>query len=206
MSTLLYVGANEGNSLWGIFDKFDKVYAFEPNPEVYDILRRRFMQFEWVTLINAACSTEDGETDLYVTPNLVSSSLSDVNTEKYGGDPAARKVTVKTLNLNNYLKEEGVEVIDLYYSDCQGSDLLILKTIQEYVDNKKIGQLYIETHGDGVELYKGLDNQFSGFKKVLSENYKFEYASLGRLNGAIKSENEIPDDELEWDSLWSVKQ
>jgi|TARA_Y100000114_G_C11747336_1_gene322346 FkbM family methyltransferase len=206
MSTLVYVGANEGNSLWGIFDKFDKVYAFEPNPEVYNILRRRFKQFEWVTLINAACSTEDGETDLYVTPNLVSSSLSDVNTEKYGGDAASRKVTVKTLNLNNYLKEECVDVIDLYYSDCQGSDLLILKTIQEYVDNKKIEQLYIETHGDGVELYKGLDNQFSGFKKVLSDNYKFEHASLGRLNGAIKLESEIPDDELEWDSLWSVKQ
>ena len=206
MSTLVYIGANEGNSLWGIFDKFDKVYAFEPNPEVYKILRRRFRQFEWVTLINAACSTEDGETDLYVTPNLVSSSLSDVNTEKYGGDAASKKITVKTLNLNNYLKKEGVDVIDLYYSDCQGSDLLILKTIQEYVDNKKIGQLYIETHGDGVELYKGLDNQFSGFKKVLSDNYKFEHASLGRLNGAIKLESEIPDDELEWDSLWSVKQ
>jgi len=206
MSTLVYIGTNEGNSLWGIFDKFDKVYAFEPNPEVYKILRRRFRQFEWVTLINAACSTEDGETDLYVTPNLVSSSLSDVNTEKYGGDAASKKVTVKTLNLNNYLKKEGVDVIDLYYSDCQGSDLLILKTIQEYVDNKKIGQLYIETHGDGVELYKGLDNQFSGFKKVLSDNYKFEHASLGRLNGAIKLESEIPDDELEWDSLWSVKQ
>jgi FkbM family methyltransferase len=206
MSTLVYIGTNEGNSLWGIFDKFDKVYAFEPNPEVYNILRRRFKQFEWVTLINAACSTEDGETDLYVTPNLVSSSLSDVNTEKYGGDAASRKVTVKTLNLNNYLKEECVDVIDLYYSDCQGSDLLILKTIQEYVDNKKIEQLYIETHGDGVELYKGLDNQFSGFKKVLSDNYKFEHASLGRLNGAIKLESEIPDDELEWDSLWSVKQ
>mgnify|MGYP003146646138 CR=1 FL=1 len=206
MSTLVYVGANEGNSLWGIFDKFDKVYAFEPNPEVYNILRRRFKQFEWVTLINAACSTEDGETDLYVTPNLVSSSLSDVNTEKYGGDAASKKVTVKTLNLNNYLKKECVDVIDLYISDCQGSDLLILKTIQEYVDNKKIEKLYIETHGDGVELYKGLDNQFSGFKKVLSNNYKFEHASLGRLNGAIKSESEIPDDELEWDSLWSVKQ
>ena len=156
MSTLVYIGTNEGNSLWGIFDKFDKVYAFEPNPEVYKILRRRFRQFEWVTLINAACSTEDGETDLYVTPNLVSSSLSDVNTEKYGGDAASKKVTVKTLNLNNYLKKEGVDVIDLYYSDCQGSDLLILKTIQEYVDNKKIGQLYIETHGDGVELYLSL--------------------------------------------------
>ena len=27
-------------------------------------------------------------------------------------------------------------------------DLSVLKTIQEYVDNKKIEQLYIETHGD----------------------------------------------------------
>ena len=61
MSTLVYVGANEGNSLWGIFDKFDKVYAFEPNPEVYDVLRRRFMQFEWVTLINAASSIVTGK-------------------------------------------------------------------------------------------------------------------------------------------------
>ena len=123
MSTLVYIGANQGNSLWGIFDKFDKVYAFEPDPEVYDVLRNGFQQFEWVTLVNAACSTEDGETDLYVTPNLVSRSLSDVNTEKYGGTSASKKVTVKTLNLNNYLKEEGDETIDLYYSDCQGGSI-----------------------------------------------------------------------------------
>ena len=205
MSTLVYIGANQGNSLWRIFDKFDKVYAFEPNPEVYDVLRKRFQQFEWVKLVNAACSKEDGETDLYVTPNIVSSSLSDVNTEKYGGEAASKKVTVKTLNLNNYLKEEGVETIDLYYSDCQGSDLSVLKTIQEYLDNKVIRQLYIETHGDGVELDNGLHNQFSGFKKILSENYKFEYASLGRLDGERKMESEIPDNELEWDSFWSVK-
>ena len=27
-TTLVYVGSNVGNSLWGIFDKFDRVYAF----------------------------------------------------------------------------------------------------------------------------------------------------------------------------------
>lgn len=206
MSTLVYIGTNEGNSLWGLFDKFDKVYAFEPNPEVFANLRRRFAQFEWVTLVNAACSDQDGEAELYITPNVVSSGLSDVNVEKYAGEPAARKITVKTINLCEYLKEEGVEYVDFYYSDCQGSDLSIVKTMKEYFDNKKVGQMYIETHGDGVELYKGLDNQFGGFKDCLSENYKIQYISLGRLDGKLVQESQIPEGELEWDTFWEVKE
>lgn len=206
MSTLVYIGANCGNSLWGIFDKYDKVYAFEPDPEIFEKLNKKFRQFEWVTLVNSACSIENGELDLYVTPNRVSSSLSNVNVEEYGGDSAIKTVKVKTINLCEYLKSEGVETIDYYYSDCQGSDLNVLSTMKEYIDNKSIGELYIETHGDGVFLYNGLDNQFSKFKEILSENYVFVQASLGRLNGKIVSEKEIPEGEFEWDSLWRVKE
>ena len=54
MSTLVYVGANVGVSLWNLFDKFDQVYVFEPDPEMFSELKRRFNQFEWVTLVNAA--------------------------------------------------------------------------------------------------------------------------------------------------------
>jgi len=206
MTTLVYIGANCGNSLWNLIDKFDSVYAFEPDPEIFEQLNRRYRQFEWVTLVNAACSLEKGETDLYVTPNRVSSGLSDINIETYGGDPAFKTVRVKTVNLSEYLKENGIDYIDLYYSDCQGSDLNVLSTIKEYIDDKKIGEMFIETHGDGIFLYKGLDNQFSSFKKLLSENYEFVCASLGRLDGKVVDENQIPDGEYEWDSLWKVRE
>ena len=66
--------------------------------------------------------------------------------------------------------------------------------------------MFIETHGDGIFLYKGLDNQFHSFKKLLEKNYDFVYASLGRLNGKIVKENEIPDGEYEWDSYWKIKE
>jgi len=206
MTTLVYIGANCGNSLWNLIDKFDSVYAFEPDPEIFEQLNRRYRQFEWVTLVNAACSLEKGETDFYVTPNRVSSGLSDINIETYGGDPAFKTVRVKTVNLSEYLKENGIDYIDLYYSDCQGSDLNVLSTIKEYIDDKKIGEMFIETHGDGIFLYKGLDNQFSSFKKLLSENYEFVCASLGRLDGKVVDENQIPDGEYEWDSLWKVRE
>lgn len=206
MTTLVYIGANQGNSLWDIFDKYDQVYAFEPDPEMFEQLNRKFKQFEWVTLVNAACSFEDGEADLYITPNRVSSSLSDVDIETYGGDSAFKVVKVKTINLAKYLKDNCVNHIDYYYSDCQGSDLNILLTMKEYIDDKKIDEMYLETHGDGIFLYKSLDNQFSSFKKYLNENYEFVSASLGRLSGKVVKEKDIPQDEYEWDSLWKVRE
>lgn len=206
MKTLVYVGANIGNSLWGIFDKFDKVYTFEPDPKIFDQLERRFRQFEWVTLVNAACSFEDGESYLHVHPNRVSSSLSEIDVDQYGGDPTEGTVKIKTINLFNFLKKENIDYIDFYYSDCQGSDFNVLSTLKKFVNDKKIGEMFIETHGDGIFLYKGLDNQFHSFKKLLEKNYDFVYGSLGRLNGKIVKENEIPDGEYEWDSYWRVKE
>lgn len=206
MKTLVYIGANQGNSLWNLFDKYDKVYAFEPDPEVFCALNSRFKQFEWVTLINAACSSEDGEAYLHVHANKVSSSLSEIDVEQYGGEPTEKTVKINTINLCKFLKKENVDYIDFYYSDCQGSDLNVLNTIKEYIDNKNIGEMYIETHGNGIFMYKELDNQFSSFKKLLELNYEFVYASLGRLGGKIVKENEIPQEEYEWDSFWKVKE
>ncbi len=75
MSTLVYVGANEGVSLWGLIEHFDEVHVFEPDPEIFAKLKKRYKQFEWVTLVNAACSDKVGESDFYITKNRVASSL-----------------------------------------------------------------------------------------------------------------------------------
>lgn len=208
MSVLVYVGANEGFSLWSLFDKFDNVYVFEPDPKTFETLKRRYQQFEWVNLVNAACSTVTGESDFYVTNNKVASSLgcgAKIFQELGEGNVVSNKITVKTVNLSEYLKENNVEEIDLYFSDCQGSDLSALSTLSEYISNKKIKEIFTETHGNGKILYEGLDNQFDGFKSLLSDNYDFIHASLGRLNGHIVKESEIPEDEFEWDSYWRLK-
>ena len=153
MKTLVYVGANVGMSLWHIFQEYDQVYVFEPDPEMFEQLKSKYKQFEWVTLINAAGSLEDGKATFYITNNRVASSLGNCPEDKkdyheYRNASVVREITVNTVNIGEYLKSEGVEFIDLYYSDCQGSDLNVLKTLKEYVDQKKIGEMFIETHSD----------------------------------------------------------
>ena len=151
---------------------------------------------------------EKSKAKFFVTPNRVSSSLGIVSSSTHDEDHPQRKyreIEVDVINLYDYLVDKQVEYIDYYISDAQGSDLNILKTIQSFIDNKKIEKLFVETHGNGLFLYDGLNNQFDGFKELLCENYNFIYASLGRLNGINVTENEIPENEYEWDSYWEVK-
>jgi len=210
-TVLVYVGANQGNSLYELHNKFDRVYAFEPDPEIYQKLKSNYQQYDWVKLVNAACSDFDGKSKLYVTPNRVSSSLSDASEEEKSMDGFTQEVIkvvdINVINLSSFLKKEGIQIIDFYYSDAQGSDLNIIKTLKkDYIDTNNINQMFIETHGNGVFIYDGLDNQFDGFKKLLSKNYNFIHASLGSQNGKIVSEEDIPIGEKEWDSYWENKQ
>jgi FkbM family methyltransferase len=209
MSTLIYIGANQGYSLGNIVNSFDKVYAFEPDPEMFTTLEQRYGSMSHVTLVNAACSIQEGESKFYITGNRVASSLGDGSKDfkDFHGYNASviKEIVVKTINLCNYLESEGVEFIDLYYSDCQGSDLNVIKTLKKFVDEKRIGELFLETHADGTFLYDGLDNQFSGFKEILSENYDFIHASLGAFNGKIVDEDNLVPGDPEWDSYWRLK-
>lgn len=57
---------------------------------------------------------------------------------------------------------------------------------------------------DSIHVFEPDLEMFDGFKNILNQNYEFIYGSLGRLDDLIVSENEIPADEYEWDSLWTV--
>ena len=206
MKTLVYVGANQGGSLAGMYNQFDVVYAFEPDPEMFEVLSSRFGEYDNVNLINAACGKEDGNSILYVMPNRVSTALGEMSDDHPPQPQPPKKsfnqIQVDVVNLGEFLEEEGIDYIDLYYSDAQGSDYDILETMKSFIENKKIGQLFVETHSNGVTIYDGLNNQFYRHQDLLSDNYEFVYASLDgrKLNDYI-----IPEGATEWDSCWRVK-
>ena len=80
MSTLIYIGANVGDSLSTLINRYDSIHAFEPDPEIFEVLKNRFQSYSHVKLVNAACADKNGIAIFYVTPNRVSSSLGIVST------------------------------------------------------------------------------------------------------------------------------
>lgn len=205
MTTLVYIGTNEGDGLEEYINLYDKVYGFEPDPEIFDKLKNRFANCEHATFINAACSDKEGIQTLYVTENRHSTSLSELSefslTRGFSGGKASFKtVDVNTINLNNFLQENSIDYIDTLITDCQGSDLSILNTIKTFIDGKKIGELFCETHANSVVLYDGLYNQFDGFKELLSSNYVIKDFYL---DGKLMSKDSEPF--VEWDTHWVLK-
>ena len=212
MKILIYVGANRGYGLYRLLQNrpFDIIYAFEPDPEIFEQLRLNYSQIPQVKLINAGCSAKTGTKTLYITENRVSSSLSDVNMENQselgghsGGKPAIKKLNVHCVNLKEFCEGNKINHIDLLVTDCQGSDHEILTTMKEFIDNRKIDEIFSETHKDGIEMYVGLNNQFSKFKELLSENYKISYYSADGMH--IDSDNIVElNKHNEWDTCWKL--
>jgi FkbM family methyltransferase len=205
MSTLVYIGTNEGVGLEEYVDLYDTVYAFEPDPEMFDRLVSKFGDKKHVVFVNAACSDTAGTKTLYVTENRHSTSLSNLSDYSLtygfsGGKEAFKTFEVNCINLYDYFVENNIEYVDTLITDCQGSDLDIIKTIQSYINDKKIGELFCETHGSSVELYSGLNNQFYKFKEILSENYEVQDFYL---DGKLMSKDGEPF--VEWDTHWVLK-
>jgi len=215
MKTLVYVGANAGRGLYNTLinssTRFDKIYAFEPDPEIYKILKENFKNFLNVNTINAGCSDQSGTKTLYVTENRVSSSLADVNMNNQnevgghsGGKPAFKQVDVNVINLYDFCEQNNIKEIDLLVTDCQGSDYTILKTMEPLLKERKIKNLFCETHRDGFEIYNGLDNSFSKFKELLNENYEIDFF-MADINYVDKNNTEELFKHIEWDTMWKLK-
>ena len=150
MKTLIYVGANRGFGLYRLLQKrqFDVIYAFEPDPEMFEQLKTNYSNVPQITCINAACSKETGPKTLYITENRVSSSLSDVNMSNQeqfgghsGGKPAFKTTEIHSVNLKEFCTINNIKHIDFLKCDCEGgeydvfqpSNIEFLKTIPKIV-------------------------------------------------------------------------
>jgi FkbM family methyltransferase len=200
---LIYVGANKGDSLIAHINKFDQIIAFEPDPRTFLLLHKRFSAVRNVKCFPFACGSADGVAPLQVHVNRVSSSLGILPAADYQVGNFEQSIQVPVINLKDFLKFLGINEIDTYISDAQGSDLLILTTLKALIDGCSIKNLVLETHWDGPPIYGGLDNSLKGFQLLLQDKYSLEKIFLGSRETFIYP-FELPMYEKEFDTFWRV--
>jgi FkbM family methyltransferase len=192
---LIYIGLNNGVGFLNIIknENFDKCYGFEPIPHLYEKVKNEHINNPKVEIINAAVVETEGEYDFYVSKfnDIIgdSSSLFQI-TEEYreitGNDiHTDKKIKVKGINLKKFLEEKKITNIKKYVSDAEGMDYTILKSINSFLNERRIEFIQVESICDHV-INEIRENQPTNYEKdfvnLLSNNYELYKKQEGNYN------------------------
>jgi len=199
MKILIYLGLNHGHTFNNIQKDFDKCYGFEAIPELAQKTRKRYDNDDRVEIINAAVCGENKPQTFYISTNplMESSSLGELSDFYRNNGPrnqikTKKKITVNGILLPDFLKEKDIRHVDTYISDIEGMDYFVLTTLKDYIDNKKIDNIQVESQCDywGAQSHNNLpSNKESLFYDLLKENYILSNKQQGNYN---------PNDDKRW--------
>jgi FkbM family methyltransferase len=145
-----------------------EVYAFEPNPYVFEILKKHAeMWSDKIKPFEIAIYSSNGFQEL-----LIPNSLTDGSTlvlKEIGGE----KVKVKTMTLDSFVKEHNVERVDFIKIDAEGSEREIIKGAKETIRRFKPKM--------AIAAYHLPDDKKAIPELVLSirDDYKFKLVNKG---------------------------
>jgi FkbM family methyltransferase len=172
---LVYVGGNHGESLFDIAHQYKRVIVFECNPFLFQALKSRFRNFSNVEVYEFAASDCYGTATLSIPDNgnyFGSSTI--LGFAKNSEVQESASFTVAKINLGEFLKFIGIQVIDFYVSDIEGADYAALSSMSELIQMGRIKRLQIEVWSE--ENPRPFKNQTekifeSDFQNLLGTRY-----------------------------------
>lgn len=156
--TIFDIGAYMGEFAFYSLNWADKIYCFEPDPFPFEKLEERVKRFELadkVKIYPIALGDSEGERVFRASHDGGSQLLS--KAEK----PNNETITVKTKSLAQFMKEEGIEHIDILKIDIEGGEDELFRS-EDFKEVAGKIDIIIGEHLAGVsELLQSL-----GFKMI----------------------------------------
>ena len=136
-------GSTNDNMYHHIINKKMKGVLVEPIPYWFNKLKETYSSIDYVSFENAAVSGSDGEANMfYVDPEKTKreklpswynghSSLlyQHAPGNLWGVKDSSSRIKVNTVALDTLIEKHNVEEVDIYFSDCEGYDMNIIKQL-----------------------------------------------------------------------------
>jgi len=141
------VGANDGQSALRFRAAFPKarIISLEPVTETFEELRRR-TEGKDIECVQLALGPESGSAEIFITKSSYMSSLVKPPPEEQIG-----RETIAVLSLDDFLRVQSIETVDLLKIDAEGLDLAVLQGGAEALSSRACHLILLEvgwTRGD----------------------------------------------------------
>jgi len=175
MHITIEVGANIGSDTEG-FAGQGIVYAFEPEPNLFQKLRAKFGSNSNVKLYEYAVDVSE-ENRTFHSSNIENGigSLYDLHPELINSDAGIYQCyregfhntyEVKCIRMDTFIKQESIEKIDMLWIDAQGNDFNVLKSFGDKISIVQAGRCECTNK---VPLYEGINNHYEDVKSWLQD-------------------------------------
>lgn len=200
-SILVDVGSHKGEYINSIKKKFniEKIYGFEPNPDIYKILKKKIIDKK-INLFNYGISNKSGKINFYKNLETSSSTINKLNTKSkyykkkylllnfFKSKQVEKKIEINVLRLDEFMQSNKIHKIDLIKIDTEGYEFTVLKSLDKKIKDVRI--IHFEHHFDDmiIKNYKLTDihnylsiNGFTKFYKIKMKFRKsFEYLYINK--------------------------
>jgi FkbM family methyltransferase len=132
------IGAYEGNFTKKIIEKYDcVVYAFEPLPEMYEYLKKKFIDNSKIKIFPFGLLDETKKANI---------SSYDAGSSLFSRIEAAPKKQVELREFSKFVSDNNISNIDYVYMNIEGSEYKLLNHIIDTGNINKIQNLQIQFH------------------------------------------------------------
>lgn len=166
--TIIDAGAYEGEFSFYCLNFADKIYAFEPDPRPWAILKDRVERFNLGNKIVASNRALAGKSGSQI-----------FGSTGYGGSRLMEKgarankkgnAKIETISLADLFKEQGIEQVDIFKIDIEGGETELFKAPEFPELSKKIKLIIGEHLGESHELLLSLGYSM----REVTGNYIYE--------------------------------
>lgn len=133
---------------------FGMIYAFEPIPELFNILKEYTQEYKNISCYPMALSHETGINNIYVSSGRSDAASSLLLPHSYLEEQPNvkfKELEIKTIKLSDFCQQQNIQQIDLLWLDMQGYEPIMLQAAENILKNVKA----IHTEVNLTERYKG---------------------------------------------------
>lgn len=135
------VGAHLGFfSYYALQNGAKEIYAFEPNPYVFEILKENSrMWSDRIKPFQLALFSTEEDLEFFIVSELdtVSTLVKDREGSALGSVKYCKVIKVRTTTVDNFVRDNKIERVDFIKIDAEGSEKEILKGAEETIKNFK---------------------------------------------------------------------